>query len=314
MEPPRRNPLVRQPSTPWRKALERWVRIIQGNFDHFDGVIQQVNKAHNALDDNVQELTEFVNDNLQAVATDAEEAIAALPAVITDHGGLSGLGDDDHPQYLTEAEGDAAYADISEPIAAAHIGDTGDAHDASAVSIVDAGNYFTGTEVEAALQELGAAGGGGSDGSDHDILDHADANTSPSPTADDVLTWDGAEWVAAAPSGGAPAEIVWVFASKVHPETGIGRAMYAPYDATIIRAYAWCTDSAPTSTMTADILLVGVSIGGTKPTVTSGNYLGAEVSDMVTTAVTQYDKLEVEIESTGSADGRIFVAVVVNPV
>jgi len=40
---------------------------------------------------------------------------------------------------------------------AAHLADTDDAHDASAVSIVDAGAHFTGTEVEAALQELAAA-------------------------------------------------------------------------------------------------------------------------------------------------------------
>lgn len=43
-----------------------------------------------------------------------------------------------------------------------HLADATDAHDASAISIVDAGTYFTGTTVEAALQELGAAGGGGS--------------------------------------------------------------------------------------------------------------------------------------------------------
>lgn len=45
-----------------------------------------------------------------------------------------------------------------------HIADATDAHDASAISIVDTGGYFTGTDVEAALQELGAdiAGGGGS--------------------------------------------------------------------------------------------------------------------------------------------------------
>lgn len=43
----------------------------------------------------------------------------------------------------------------------AHEADTTDAHDASAISIVDAGTYFTGTDVEAALQELGAAAGGG---------------------------------------------------------------------------------------------------------------------------------------------------------
>lgn len=46
---------------------------------------------------------------------------------------------------------------------AAHTGDTVDAHDASAVSILDSGAYFSGGDTEAALQELGAAawGGGG---------------------------------------------------------------------------------------------------------------------------------------------------------
>ena len=46
----------------------------------------------------------------------------------------------------------------------AHLADTSDAHDASAISIVDTGAYFTGTDVEAALQELGAGGGGGGSG------------------------------------------------------------------------------------------------------------------------------------------------------
>jgi hypothetical protein len=41
-----------------------------------------------------------------------------------------------------------------------HTADPTDAHDASAISIVDAGAYFTGTDVEAALQELGAGTGG----------------------------------------------------------------------------------------------------------------------------------------------------------
>lgn len=50
-----------------------------------------------------------------------------------------------------------------EPTADAHIADTADAHDASAISIVDTGGYYTGTDVEAALQEIGAGGiGGGS--------------------------------------------------------------------------------------------------------------------------------------------------------
>lgn len=45
---------------------------------------------------------------------------------------------------------------------AAHIADTTDAHDASAISISDSGGYFTSNDVEGALQELGAGGGGSS--------------------------------------------------------------------------------------------------------------------------------------------------------
>jgi hypothetical protein len=36
----------------------------------------------------------------------------------------------------------------------AHIADTSDAHDASAISIADAGGHYTATDVEAALQEV----------------------------------------------------------------------------------------------------------------------------------------------------------------
>lgn len=44
--------------------------------------------------------------------------------------------------------------------AATHIADTTDAHDASAISVADAGGYFSSSDVEGALQELGAGGGG----------------------------------------------------------------------------------------------------------------------------------------------------------
>lgn len=49
----------------------------------------------------------------------------------------------------------------------AHPGDTSAAHAASAVSIADAGSYYTGTDVEAALQEIGAGGIGGGPASGH---------------------------------------------------------------------------------------------------------------------------------------------------
>lgn len=44
-----------------------------------------------------------------------------------------------------------------EPTADAHIADTTDAHDASAISVADSGGNFTGTDVEAVLAELASA-------------------------------------------------------------------------------------------------------------------------------------------------------------
>lgn len=44
---------------------------------------------------------------------------------VTDHGDLDGLADDDHPQYLTHAEGDAAYAPLANGVT------NGDSHDHS---------------------------------------------------------------------------------------------------------------------------------------------------------------------------------------
>jgi hypothetical protein len=47
-----------------------------------------------------------------------------------------------------------------------HVADTTSAHSATGVDITDAGAYYTGTTVEAALQEIGAGGiGGGGGGS-----------------------------------------------------------------------------------------------------------------------------------------------------
>jgi hypothetical protein len=59
---------------------------------------------------------------------------------------------------------DTVWGDESDPALATHLADTTDAHDATAVSIADAGLYFTATDVEAALQEIGAGGIGGGGG------------------------------------------------------------------------------------------------------------------------------------------------------
>lgn len=77
-----------------------------------------------------------------------------------------------------------------EPTADAHIADTSDAHDASAISIADAGGYYTGTDVEAALQEIGAGGIGG--GSSAHYLLISDAHSSPL-VFDDILQSDAGD-------------------------------------------------------------------------------------------------------------------------
>lgn len=74
----------------------------------------------------------------------------ASPSVDNVHSGSS------HAQAQAAAEATAAAA------LASHTGDTTDAHDASAISSVDAGGFYTGTDVEAILQEIAPQLGGGS--------------------------------------------------------------------------------------------------------------------------------------------------------
>lgn len=50
-----------------------------------------------------------VDKRVKAAQDDAASALAQIAALSPDHGSLLGLGDDDHPQYLTEARGDARY-------------------------------------------------------------------------------------------------------------------------------------------------------------------------------------------------------------
>jgi len=50
------------------------------------------------------------------VATSVEEYLTTHPPTeVTDHGGLTGLADDDHPQYLTAARGDLRYPLLTDP-------------------------------------------------------------------------------------------------------------------------------------------------------------------------------------------------------
>lgn len=66
---------------------------------------------------------------------------------------------DPHPGYVLNAELTAGLAGkentgVAETLIAAHTSDTSDAHDASAISILDTAGDFTATDVEGALAEL----------------------------------------------------------------------------------------------------------------------------------------------------------------
>lgn len=73
----------------------------------------------------------------------------------------------------TDNGDDTITVDSTEPEAAAHIADTVDAHDASAISITDSGGYYSGDNVESALQQLGTlVPGGGGGGNQTDFFNY----------------------------------------------------------------------------------------------------------------------------------------------
>ena len=100
---------------------------------------------------------------------------------VSDHGALTGLADDDHPHYHTDARGDARYYTQSAADAAfapaAHVADTGNPH---AVTAAQAGAYTT-SEVDAALASKADTGhdheGGGGAQIAHTSLSAIGVNT-----------------------------------------------------------------------------------------------------------------------------------------
>jgi hypothetical protein len=89
---------------------------------------------------------------------------------------------------------------------AAHLADTGDAHDASAVSFSPTGTIAA-TDVQAAIAEVATEAGSGIS----DLDDLTDVNA-PTPSDGDVLTWDATpgEWVAAAGGGGGGGDLTFI--------------------------------------------------------------------------------------------------------
>src|SRR6185436_5455691 len=74
-----------------------------------------------------------------------DDACAARGNHVHAHGFLSD--DEAHYHDVGQIEGGTTAADT-------HVADTSDAHDASAISVLDTGGNFTATDVEAALAEI----------------------------------------------------------------------------------------------------------------------------------------------------------------
>lgn len=140
----------------------------------------------------------------------------------------------------------------------AHVNDAADAHDASAISIADAGSDFTATDVEGALAELQ---------SDHE----ADA-TALSDHVADAAAAHAATAIAFTPAGTIAASTVQAAIEEVASEAGGGGMAATLFDAnTILKAD---TDDTP------EALVMGAST--TLARLASGEIVAATVAEMLT--------------------------------
>ncbi len=130
--------------------------------------------AHDASAISVTPAGTIASDTVQEALEELAGDITAggIPATLFDNkGGLLGATADNAVGLVTAATADdlVLTSDSAQatgmkwgplPDLAAHLADTTDAHDASAISVADAGGYFTSTEVEGALQEVAADAAG----------------------------------------------------------------------------------------------------------------------------------------------------------
>lgn len=120
-----------------------------------------------SVPDDVQDALEFADAALVILGDLIEDVETDLAAHLADTVGAHNASaisyDDSTNDYIDGATVQLALDDADQEIndviadLDSHITDAVDAHDASAISIVDSGSYYTGTQVEAALQEIGDA-------------------------------------------------------------------------------------------------------------------------------------------------------------
>jgi hypothetical protein len=193
--------------------------------------------------DNTSDLNKPISTATQSALDGKEPTIAAgttaqywrgdktwqtLPGGVTDHGALTGLGDDDHTQYHTDARGDARYSQLGHNHAGVY-DPAGSAASAQAYAIQRANH--TGTQLLATISDAGtaaalnvavsgnAASGEVVKGSDTRLTDARTPTAHTHPLGDltqtgattgQVPTWTGAEWVPQTPTAGGSSQLVLV--------------------------------------------------------------------------------------------------------
>ena len=111
--------------------------------------VELTNHLSDASDAHDASAISVVSTTLSGTGTDAQAVFEELDNLLDDHSARHENGGADE---ISIAGLDGTSTEL-----AAHLADATDAHDASAISIVDAANDFTATEVEGALAELQTA-------------------------------------------------------------------------------------------------------------------------------------------------------------
>lgn len=218
-------------------------------------------------------------DGIEAGATADQSAAEILAALLTVDGVGSGLDAD-----LLDGQSSSAFATADEPVAAAHIADTADAHAASAVSVDSTTLVGTGTDVQAVFEEL-----------DNWIADHlADATAAHAASA-----------VAFTPTGTIAATDVQAAIAEVAAEAGGGSVDDTAYDAT---SWNGVTTTAPSKNAVRDKVetlapVASPTFTGTPAAPTAAQ--GTNTTQIATTAYVQTEAGLLVPKSVLTTDGDL---------